>query len=121
MDWAEKGIQEAKAVRARLETMSPSAGRRDFAGIINALVADAAGRELPGLAAIEGVRKQQRLAARSPASHNRSHEPALHAGLGVGAAIVGCGWQTGVRSAHHAGPLAQRRAAGGHRGAVPAG
>ena len=71
---AQQDVREAKATRERLEKGSPSAGRRDFAGIINALVADAAGRELPGLAAIEGVRKQQRLAARSPASHNRSHE-----------------------------------------------
>ena len=60
MDRREQDVREAKATRERLEKGSPSAGRRDFAGILNAMVADAATREMPGLAALEGIRKGQR-------------------------------------------------------------
>ena len=74
MDRREQDVREAKAARERLEKGSPSAGRRDFAGILNALVADAATREMPGLAALEGIRKAQRLAGRSSSAHNRAHE-----------------------------------------------
>ena len=74
MDRREQDVREAKATRERLEKGSPSAGRRDFAGILNALVADAATREMPGLAALEGIRKAQRLAGRSSSAHNRAHE-----------------------------------------------
>jgi len=73
MDWAEQGVSEAKAVRKQLEKMSPSAERRDFAGIINAMVADAAGRELPGLSAITEIRKTQRLGRRKASDHNRAY------------------------------------------------
>ena len=74
MDRREQDVREARAARERLERGSPSAGRRDFAGILNALVADAATREMPGLAALEGIRKAQRLAGRSSSAHNRAHE-----------------------------------------------
>jgi hypothetical protein len=73
MDWAEQGIQEAKAVRARLEKQSPGAGRRNFAGMLNALVSESASREMPGLAALEGIRKAQRLGYKMAADHNRTH------------------------------------------------
>jgi hypothetical protein len=71
--WAEQGIREAKATRERLEKMSPSAGRRNFATILNAMVADAAGREMPGLVALEGIRKAQRLGRRTAADYNRTY------------------------------------------------
>jgi hypothetical protein len=45
---AQQDVREAKATRERLEKGSPSAGRRDFAGIINALVADARGGNCRG-------------------------------------------------------------------------
>jgi hypothetical protein len=73
MDRREQDVREAKAARERLEKGSPSAGRRDFAGILNALVADAAGREMPGLAALEAIRKGQRHGYKSVADHNRAH------------------------------------------------
>jgi hypothetical protein len=73
--WAEQGIREAKATRERLEKMSSSnSGRRDFVGVLNALIADAAGKELPGLAALEGIRKMQRHGYRTAADHNRAYE-----------------------------------------------
>ena len=74
MDRREQDVREAKATRERLEKGSPSAGRRDFAGILNAMVADAATREMPGLAALEGIRKGQRHGYRTAADHNRAHE-----------------------------------------------
>ena len=74
MDRREQDVREAKATRERLEKGSPSAGRRDFAGILNAMVAASATREMPGLAALEGIRKAQRLAGRSSSAHNRAHE-----------------------------------------------
>ena len=74
MDRREQDVREAKATRERLEKGSPSAGRRDFAGILNAMVADAATREMPGLAALEGIRKGQRYGYRTASDHNRAHE-----------------------------------------------
>jgi hypothetical protein len=65
--------EAASAVRNRLEKGSPSAGRRDFAGMLNAMVADAAGREMPGLAALEAIRKGQRHGYKTAADHNRSY------------------------------------------------
>ena len=50
----------ASAVRDRLEKGSPSSARRNFAGMLNELVRDAAGRELPGLAALAEIRKGQK-------------------------------------------------------------
>ncbi len=47
----------SKTVRDRLEKGSPSSARRNFAGMLNELVRDAAGRELPGLAALAEIRK----------------------------------------------------------------
>ena len=70
---AEQDVREAKATRERLEKGSPSAERRDFAGILNAMVADAATREMPGLVALEAIRKGQRLGYKSAADHNRAH------------------------------------------------
>ena len=42
--------------------------------VVIAVVAVAAVREMPGLAALEGIRKAQRLAGRSSSAHNRAHE-----------------------------------------------
>jgi len=78
---AERDAREARVVRERLEKMSPSAGRRNFAGILNAMVADAAGREMPGLAALEGIRKGQRLGYKSASDHNRIYERLEKAGF----------------------------------------
>ena len=72
MDRREQDVREAKATRERLEKGSPSAGRRDFAGILNAMVADAATREMPGLAALEGIRKGQRYGYKTAVDHNRT-------------------------------------------------
>jgi hypothetical protein len=73
MDRREQDVREAKATRERLEKGSPSAGRRNFAGILNAMVADAAGREMPGLAALEAIRKGQRHGYKTAADHNWAH------------------------------------------------
>jgi hypothetical protein len=81
MDRREQDVREAKATRERLEKGSPSAGRRNFAGILNALVADAATREMPGLAALEGIRKGQRLGYKSASDHNRINERLEKAGF----------------------------------------
>ena len=64
-----------------MEKGSPSAGRRDFAGILNAMVADAATREMPGLAALEGIRKGQRHGYRTARDHNRAYERLEKAGF----------------------------------------
>jgi hypothetical protein len=64
----------ASAVRDRLEKGSPSSARRNFAGMLNELVRDAAGRELPGLAALAEIRKGQKYGYRTAADHNRAHE-----------------------------------------------
>jgi hypothetical protein len=78
---AERDVREAWVVRERLEKMSPSAGRRNFAGILNAMVAGAANREMPGLAALEGIRKGQRLGYKSASDHNRIYERLEKAGF----------------------------------------
>jgi hypothetical protein len=65
--------EAASAQRSRLERGSPSAGRRNFPAMLNSLVADAAARELPGLEALQGVRKAQRLGRRSATAHNVEH------------------------------------------------
>jgi hypothetical protein len=57
---AKREADDARRTRNRLETGSPSWARRNFADILNGLVADSASRELPGLAALEGIRKAQR-------------------------------------------------------------
>jgi hypothetical protein len=66
--------ETAGAARNRLEKGSPSWARRNFAGILNAMVADAAAREMPGLAALEGIRKGQRHGYRTADQHNRTYE-----------------------------------------------
>ena len=73
----------ASAVRDRLEKGSPSSARRNFAGMLNELVRDAAGRELPGLAALAEIRKGQKYGYKTAADHNRAHErfERLHPGL----------------------------------------
>ena len=73
MDRLEQDVREAKATRERLEKGSPSAERRNFAGMLNALVSESASREMPGLVALEAIRKGQRLGYKSAADHNRSH------------------------------------------------
>jgi hypothetical protein len=65
--------ETASAARNRLEKGSPSSARRDFAGMLNAMVADAAGREMPGLAALEAIRKGQRHRYKTAADHNRAY------------------------------------------------
>ena len=72
--------ETASAVRNRLEKGSPSAGRRNFAGILNAMVADAAARELPGLEALAGIRKGQRQKAGFAEGFNRLHPASGAAG-----------------------------------------
>ena len=74
MDRREQDVREAKATRERLEKGSPSAERRNFAAMLNTLVSESASRELPGLAALEGIRKAQQLGRRTAAEHNRAHE-----------------------------------------------
>jgi len=81
MDRREQDVREAKATRERLEKGSPSAARRDFAGILNAMVADAATREMPGLAALEGIRKGQRYGYKTAVDHNRTYERLEKAGF----------------------------------------
>ena len=66
--------ESASRTRNRLEKGSPSSARRDFAGMLNALVVDSASRELPGLAALESVRKRQQLGYKTAADHNRAYE-----------------------------------------------
>jgi hypothetical protein len=65
--------EAASAVRNRLEKGSPSAGRRNFAGILNAMAAGSASKEMPGLEAIAAIRKGQRHAYKSAADHNRTY------------------------------------------------
>lgn len=64
--------ESAGAQRSRLERASPK--RRDFAAMLNTMVADATRHELPGLAALEGIRKAQRLSGYKTAEdHNLAH------------------------------------------------
>ncbi len=56
--WIE--AETASSARNRLEKGSPSSARRNFAAMLNELVRDAAGRELPGLAALAEIRKGQK-------------------------------------------------------------
>jgi hypothetical protein len=63
--------ESASAARSRHYSGGP---RRDFAGILNSLVSDAAGRELPGLSALEGIRKARLFSDRTAAQHNASHD-----------------------------------------------
>lgn len=72
MDRREQDVREAKATRERLEKGSPSAERRNFAGMLNALVSESAAREMPGLVALLAIRKGQRLGYKS-ADHNHSN------------------------------------------------
>ena len=71
---AKREADDACRTRNRLETGSPSWARRNFADVLNALVADGASRELPGLAALEGIRKRQQYGYRSAEDHNRAYE-----------------------------------------------
>jgi hypothetical protein len=73
--------ESASAARNRLEKGSPSAGRRDFASMLNSLVSESALREMPGLAALEAIRKGQRLGYRTAAQHNRTYEKLEKAGF----------------------------------------
>jgi hypothetical protein len=41
--------------------------------MLNTLVSESASREMPGLAALEAIRKGQRLGYKSAADHNRAH------------------------------------------------
>ena len=65
--------ETASSARNRLEKGSPSSARRNFAGMLNELVRDAAGRELPGLAALAEIRKGQKYGYKTAADHNRAH------------------------------------------------
>ena len=66
--------ESAAAVRNRLEKASPDCARRNFAGILNSLVADAASQERPGLDAYNEIRQAHRLGRRTAADHNRAHD-----------------------------------------------
>jgi hypothetical protein len=81
MDWRERDVREAKATRERLEKGSPSAERRNFAGMLNALVSESASREMPGLVALEAIRKGQRLGYKSASDHTRIYERLEKAGF----------------------------------------
>jgi hypothetical protein len=75
MDWAEQGVQEAKAARARLELQSSGDGRRlNVAGVLNALTKIDATRQAPGFEALNSIRERQRRAGRSASAHNASHD-----------------------------------------------
>ena len=88
MDWARRGIEEAKLTRARLELQSSGDGRRlDVASVLNALAKVDATRQAPGFEAINSIRQRQRLAARSASAHNAAHDAftkAVAAGTIVG-------------------------------------
>jgi hypothetical protein len=56
--------ESASAARGRLEKGAPSWERRNFAGMLNALVMESASREMPGLAALAEIRKGQRYQGR---------------------------------------------------------
>ena len=66
--------EEASAARTRLERGSPSAGRRNFAGMLNALAKGHTEREAPGLDALDNIRRMQRHGYKTSADHNRAHE-----------------------------------------------
>ena len=70
----------ASAVRDRLEKGSPSSARRNFAGMLNELVRDAAGRELPGLAALAEIRKGQKYGYKSRFGFDERYDPPQAAG-----------------------------------------
>ena len=53
--------EEASAARTRLERGSPSAGRRNFAGMLNALAKGHTEREAPGLDALDNIRRKARV------------------------------------------------------------
>lgn len=65
--------EEASAARTRLERGSPSAGRRNFAGMLNALAKGHTEREAPGLDALDNIRRMQRHGYRTAAQHNAAH------------------------------------------------
>ena len=66
--------EEASAARTRLERGSPSAGRRNFAGMLNALAKGHTEREAPGLDALDNIRRMQRHGYKTSADYNRAHE-----------------------------------------------
>ena len=61
-----------RAQRARLEGQSPSAARLGLVNILNGVSDQRAVRELPGMIALEGIRKQQQLGRKTGADHNRT-------------------------------------------------
>jgi len=72
---ARREAEDASATRKRLELGSGAgAGRRDAAGILNAMAAKSVSREMPGLDALAAIRKNQRLNRKSAQDHNRAHE-----------------------------------------------
>jgi hypothetical protein len=70
---AERDVREARLTRERLEKMSPSAGRRNFAGMLNMMVSDRASHEQPGFVALEAIRKRQKHGYKTAADHNRAY------------------------------------------------
>jgi hypothetical protein len=66
--------EEASAARTRLERGSPSSGRRNFAGMLNALAKGHAEREAPSLLEIIALREIQKSTGyKTAADHNRAH------------------------------------------------
>jgi len=76
--------ETASAARNRLEKGSPSWARRNFASILNAMVADAAARERPGVDAIAKIRAGQRHGYKTHIDHNRAYERFERAAGGEG-------------------------------------
>jgi hypothetical protein len=69
-DWTKQDREH----RERLEKMSAGGQRVDVCGVLNGLAKVHAAKEMPGLTALDVVRKVQEINRRSPAAHNRAHD-----------------------------------------------
>ena len=65
---------EDRAHREALEKMSPSGARVNMAATLNAIAKVHGAREMPGLTALDVLRKSQEISRRTPAAHNRAHD-----------------------------------------------
>jgi hypothetical protein len=64
-DWRQRDRER----RERLERASPGGARANMAGMLNKMAQADAGRELPGLLAIEAIRKGQKHGYKTAANH----------------------------------------------------
>jgi hypothetical protein len=64
---------EDRRHREALEKQSPSGARANMVATLNALSGIHGAKEAPPLAALNAIRKAQRLAARSSFAHNAAH------------------------------------------------